>query len=129
MSELPATPDGPPYRLSCHCGAVRIEVDAPLEKLLACNCSTCRRFGAIHWYVPSSKVRLMEQREALSTYVWRAVHEGHHFCRTCGTSLMRTGYPDGVVALNACCIDGVDPFQLEVERWDGRARMPPGPLR
>ncbi|MFT6398916.1 MAG: hypothetical protein ACJAYU_003678, partial [Bradymonadia bacterium] len=33
--------------------------------------------------------------------IWRFVHEGHHFCPTCGSSIMRTGYPEGVVAINA----------------------------
>ncbi|MCB9780123.1 MAG: GFA family protein [Alphaproteobacteria bacterium] len=118
-----------PTRLSCHCGAISLEVDAPVERLLQCNCSTCRRFGAIHWYVPADKVRMLEQSRPLSTYAWRHVHEGHHFCGTCGSSVMRTGYPDGVIALNACCIEQVDIFSLPVERFDGRTKMPPGITR
>lgn len=119
---------GPPYRLSCHCNAIRLEVDAPLEGLLQCNCSTCRRFGAIHWYVKAEKVKMLEERCGLSTYLFRDVNEGHGFCSTCGTSILRTGYPDGVVSLNACCIEAVDIFELEVERFDGRSEMPPGVL-
>ncbi|MEM1370090.1 MAG: hypothetical protein AAGG02_19210 [Cyanobacteria bacterium P01_H01_bin.15] len=41
---------------------------------------------------------------------------------------MRTGYPNGVVALNACCIEEVDIFAIEVERFDGRTKMKPGIL-
>lgn len=117
-----------PYSLSCHCGSIRLEVDADLEGLLQCNCSTCRRFGAIHWYVPASSVRLLDERRSMATYVWRHVNEGHCFCPTCGTSIMRTGYPDGVVALNACCIDEVDIFALDIKRFDGRTEMQPGIL-
>jgi len=117
-----------PLSLSCHCGAIRLEVDAKLEKLVQCNCSTCRRFGAIHWYVDASKVRLVDEKRSLSTYVWRFVHEGHCFCPTCGTSIMRTGYPNGVVALNACCVEEIDIFELELERYDGRTKIPPGVL-
>ncbi len=117
-----------PHRLSCHCGSIRLEVDAVLEKLLQCNCSTCRRFGAIHWYVDSAKVSLLEPKRPMSTYAWRFVHEGHHVCPTCGTSLFRSGYPDGVIAVNACCIEEVDIFELEVERFDGRTKIPPGVL-
>lgn len=120
-------PSTRPYALSCHCGAIRLTVDAELTGLRQCNCSTCRRFGAVHWYVPAAAVHLVTQRAALSTYAWQFVHEGHHFCGTCGTSIMRTGYPDGRVALNACCIEGVDIFALDVERFDGRTRIPPGP--
>lgn len=101
---------------------------APLEGLLSCNCSTCRRFGAIHWYVDPATVTLVEEKRPLSTYVWRAVHEGHHFCGTYGTSMMRTGYPNGHVALNAATIEGVDPYTLDVERFDGRTKIPPGVL-
>ena len=41
---------------------------------------------------------------------------------------MRTGYPNQVVAINARCLENVDVFDLEVERYDGRKEMPPGPL-
>ena len=33
-----------PYTLSCHCGNIRFEVDAELENVGECNCSTCRHF-------------------------------------------------------------------------------------
>jgi len=115
-------------KMSCHCGAIRLEVDAELDELLQCNCSTCRRFGAIHWYVDSSKVTLLDRKQSLATYVWRGLHEGHHFCPTCGASIMRTGYPNGTIALNAGCIEGIDIFELDVPRFDGRTKIPPGVL-
>jgi hypothetical protein len=117
-----------PYALSCHCGAVRLQVDAELADLVECNCSTCRRSGFIHWKVPAKLVRLVTQKTGLSTYVWREINEGHHFCPTCGTAVLRTGYSDDRVSLNARCLEGVDVFELEVERHDGRTHMPPGPL-
>ena len=117
-----------PYRLSCHCGTVRYEVDAELENLLQCNCSTCRRFGAIHWYVNPARVTLLTPKIGMGTYLWQDCHGGHQFCTTCGTSIMRSGYPNGVIALNACMIEEVDVFALEVERYDGRTQMPPGVL-
>lgn len=117
-----------PHQLSCHCGAIRLEVDAELNDLRQCNCSTCRRFGAIHWYVDSATVHLLDQKRSMTTYVWKEVHEGHLFCSTCGTSIMRTGYPDGTIALNACCIEEVDIYELDVEQFDGRTQMPPGVL-
>ncbi len=117
-----------PYRLSCHCGAIRLEVDAELDDLTQCNCSTCRRFGAIHWYVQASAVTMRDEKRGLSSYSWRFIHEEHRFCGTCGTSIMRTGYPNGVVALNACTIEGVDIFALDAKRFDGRTKIPPGVL-
>ena len=117
------------HTLTCHCGAIRFHVDAELDAVTQCNCSTCRRFGAWHWYVPASSVKLETESVALSGYNWRHLHEGHHFCGTCGTSIMRTGYPDGTIAVNACCIDGVDIFGLDVRRFDGHNKIPPGPAR
>ncbi|SDA40720.1 hypothetical protein SAMN03159448_00299 [Sinorhizobium sp. NFACC03] len=41
---------------------------------------------------------------------------------------MRGGYPDNKISINARCIEGVDVFTLEIERYDGRNDMFPGPL-
>lgn len=117
-----------PYRLSCHCNAVRIEVAADLTGLLECNCSTCRRSGFLHWKVRADQVTLLSEKQVLSTYVWRGLTEGHHFCPTCGTAIMRSGYPGDRVSLNARCIENIDIFTLEIARYDGRNDMPPGPL-
>ena len=115
--------------LSCHCERVRLVVrDTPTD-LLQCNCSTCRRFGAIHWYVSSKSIELLSAPTSLTHYSPSAIGETHGFCPTCGSSILRTGYPDGVVALNACCIEEVDIFELDVKRFDGRCEMPPGVTR
>lgn len=118
----------PPYALSCHCGSIRLEVDAELGAVTECNCSTCRRSGFLHWKVASDAVRLMTERGRLSTYVWRDIAAGHHFCPTCGIAIARTGYPGGIISVNARCIEGIDVFTLEVRRYDGRNEMPPGAL-
>ncbi|MGE6781142.1 hypothetical protein ACQKGL_01320 [Ensifer adhaerens] len=40
-----------PYRLSCHCGDIAVEVDEEITGLVDCNCTTCRRSGFLHWTV------------------------------------------------------------------------------
>jgi hypothetical protein len=82
----------------------------------------------LHWKVPSNVVKLKTERVALSTYAWRDITGAHHFCPTCGTALLRTGYPDERVSVNARCIEEVDVFTLRVRRYDGRNEMPPGVL-
>ena len=114
-----------PYSLSCHCGAIRMVVDADLRGLVECNCSTCGRSGFVHWKVPVEAVRLVTQKVRLSAYVWRDADGGHHFCPTCGTAMYRTGYRDRL-SVNARCLEGVDVFNLDIGRYDGRALMPPG---
>jgi hypothetical protein len=117
-----------PYKLSCHCGAIRFEVDAELAGLLECNCSSCRRHGFLHWKVPATAVTLLTERVRLSAYVWRDLDGAHQFCPSCGTPIVRTGYTGGNVSINARCVEGIDVFALEVRRYDGRNHMPPGPL-
>jgi len=111
--------------LSCHCGRIRLEIKAELGVVRECNCSTCAKMGYLSWRVRHDEVRLVTPRSGLSTYVWRAIDEGHHFCPTCGVTIARTG-PDGYFTLNARCLEDVDVFALEVERFDGRSRMPGG---
>src|ERR1700689_231905 len=115
-----------PHALSCHCGAIRLEVEAELTGLVECNCSTCARTGFLHWKVPAAALRLVTASRNLSTYVWRVITEGHHFCPTCGVAMMRSGYPNGAVSINARCLDDVDVFTLAVRHYDGRHDMPPG---
>jgi hypothetical protein len=116
-----------PYMLTCHCGAIRLEVDAELTGLLECNCSTCARAGFTRWKVSVEAVRLVTQKCGLSTYHWQDADGGLHFCPTCGTTMLRTGYRDGHIAVNARCLEGSDIFAFEVVRYDGRNLMPPGP--
>ncbi|MGH6922291.1 MAG: GFA family protein [Propylenella sp.] len=112
-----------PHALSCHCGAIRFEVDAELADLVECNCSTCARHSFLHWKVPVEAVRLVTQNVRISTYLWRDAAGGHHFCPVCGTAMMRTGYQTGV-SLNARCIEGVDIFELKTRRYDGLREIP-----
>jgi hypothetical protein len=116
-----------PYKLSCHCGQIRFEVDAELGPLTECNCSTCRRHGYLHWKVKLADVRLLDEKRTMSVYLWRDV-TGHQFCPICGTGMLCTGYPGDRVSVNARCIEDIDVFALTVQRYDGRNDMPPGPL-
>ena len=78
--------------LSCHCGAVRLETNAELGELTECNCSTCGRHGFLHWKMKPEQVRLVTPRIGLSTYNWRDIDGGQHFCKTCGVAIVRTGF-------------------------------------
>src|SRR5215472_17021442 len=100
--------------LSCNCGAIRLETNAELGPVGMGNCSKCARSGMLGWPVDRESVRLATPRSGLSTYVWRFVDEGLHFCPTCGTSMCATA-PDGYFVLNAACIDGLDIHTLTIQ--------------
>jgi hypothetical protein len=34
-------------KITCHCGAVAIEVPHPPDTLTNCDCSICRRYGTL----------------------------------------------------------------------------------
>jgi hypothetical protein len=60
----------PTYRGSCDCGRVRFEVDAQLDHVRACDCSICRRRGALNHRVPKENLRLLTPWEDLTLYQW-----------------------------------------------------------
>ena len=65
---------------SCHCGAVRIAVPRAPEWLTSCNCSICRRTGALVAYYRPDEVRVEGQT---ATYVTGDRFILFHFCATC----------------------------------------------
>ncbi len=113
--------------IACHCRRVRIAVRAPIDRVTECNYSTCGKSGFLSWKVAASTTTLLTEKAGLSTYIWHDVEGGLHFCPICGVSMIRTGYPDGIVSLNARALVGVDVFTLPIVRYDGRNDMPPGP--
>ena len=69
---------------SCHCGAVKIEIDAELTDVTDCNCSICRLYGALWAYYALDQVRLAFPPGSTDVYMWddRAIE--FHRCRECG---------------------------------------------
>jgi len=66
---------------SCHCGAVRWQFLATPESATACNCTACRRYGALWAYdYEDEGIRVSGPTRA---YV-RGTSLGFHFCPECG---------------------------------------------
>ena len=68
---------------SCHCGKIRIEVEAAPEKVTDCNCSICRRYGTLWAYYPPRQVRIIEDVPT-QTYQWDDRSLYFHRCAECG---------------------------------------------
>ena len=112
---------------SCHCGAIAFDVIAELGAVTACNCSMCQRKGVLMWFVPRAALALRTPAEAMRTYRFNTHKIAHHFCPTCGIhpfgeATDPAGEP--VAAVNARCLEGIDVDALEVNHFDGRARIP-----
>jgi hypothetical protein len=113
----------PIHKGSCHCGAVRFEVDLPngLVNPRHCNCSLCRRRGAVAASVPLNGLKIIEGAEHLRLYPFNTKKAKHYFCSICGiyTHHQRRSNPDQF-GFNVGCLEGVDPFDLdEIPVYDG----------
>ncbi len=109
------------YHGSCHCGAIRFEVEASRKiKCGDCNCSICEKAGYLHLIVPASKFRLLQGESAITTYTWGTGVAKHTFCKTCGIKpfYVPRSNPDGY-DINVRCLD-VDLADVTIEPFDGR---------
>ena len=112
------------YQGSCHCGRIRFEAEGSLEKVMECNCSICRKRGALHWFVTRENFRLLTSADDMATYTFNKHQIKHRFCPRCGCAPYGEGLaPTGqyTFAINARCLDGVDLSSLKVGHFDGRS--------
>lgn len=54
---------------TCHCGAVRIEIPRRPKEVTNCNCSVCRRLGALWAYYDARTVKVVGHPERTSEYI------------------------------------------------------------
>ncbi|HDM8224542.1 TPA: GFA family protein [Vibrio campbellii] len=111
------------HQLSCHCGKVQIELSLPngIEKPRRCDCSMCRRRGAIVASVPLNGIRIIQGEDALKLYQFNTNSAKHFFCGECGiyTHHQRRSNPSEY-GYNVGCLEGVNPYELvEIEVMDG----------
>ena len=110
---------------SCHCGKVKFEVEGEIDSGLACNCSICRRKGALMWFVPRAALRLRTPASDMASYTFNKHVIEHRFCPTCGIHPYGEGKaPDGtaMAAVNVRCIEGIDLATVPVTHYDGRSK-------
>ena len=69
---------------SCHCGAVKLEVELAPAQVTECNCSICRRYGALWAYYSPAQVRVIANDMATDRYLWGSKSIDFHRCRHCG---------------------------------------------
>ncbi len=108
------------YQGACHCGAVKFEVQTTLSPALRCNCSLCRRKGAVMAAVAPEHFTLLSGEEYLTLYQFNTRVAQHYFCKVCGIyTFHRPRTNPNIYRVNVGCLEGVDPFALEVGLNDG----------
>ncbi|AUD58390.1 aldehyde-activating protein [Shewanella sp. Pdp11] len=113
----------PKHTASCHCGAVVLELSLPngIENPRRCDCSICRRKGAIVGSVPLAGIKILKGEDVLKCYEFNTKTAKHYFCSNCGiyTHHQRRSNPHEY-GYNIGCLEGVNPYELgEVPTNDG----------
>ena len=110
-------------KASCHCGAVQLELDLPngIEEPRRCDCSMCRRRGAIAASVKLDGLKIIAGADKLRLYQFNTMTAKHYFCSICGiyTHHRKRSNPNEY-GYNVACLEDVNPFDLgEVPTMDG----------
>ena len=109
---------------SCHCGSVRICIPRTPRTLTECNCSICRRYGALWAYFNASEVTIKGVRTSTASYLWGDRSIRFVRCRQCGcvTHWQEARTPrSGRMGVNARNL-GPDIVQkIRIRRLDGAA--------
>ena len=71
----------PKHKATCHCGGVEFELDLPegLVDVRRCDCSLCRRRGAIAASIPLSGIKIIKGEHLLSLYQFNTKTAKHYF--------------------------------------------------
>ena len=105
----------PVHKGQCHCGSVQfsVKLDNGLVDPRRCNCSMCRRRGAVVASVELKDLTIDKGEDVLSLYQFNTHTAKHYFCSKCGiyTHHQRRSNPT-LYAFNIACLEGVDPFVL-----------------
>ena len=77
-----------PYRGACLCATVRYEIDGPLEMMVHCHCSMCRKHHGASFATfvsaPLVGFRWISGKDNIASY--KSSDKGQRsFCRTCGS--------------------------------------------
>lgn len=113
----------PIHKASCHCGAVELELELPdgIVDPRRCDCSMCKRRGAIVATVAEEGLRVLHGQSVLRSYQFNTRTAVHYFCTRCGvyTHHRRRSNPNEF-GYNVGCLAGVNPFELDpVDTSDG----------
>jgi hypothetical protein len=99
---------------------VTFEVRANLDYVLDCNCSLCRRRGALWHPASESELRILTGESDLTLYQFNTKTAKHYFCSYCGVHpFTRPRLDPSRWGVNVRCLDGVDLSSIAVRPFDG----------
>ena len=109
------------YKGGCHCGRITFQARARLDYVVDCNCSICRRTGALWHPAAEPDLQVLGGEADLVLYQFNTKTAKHYFCRHCGIHpFIRPRLDPNRWAFNVRCIDGVGLSSLKVVPFDGQ---------
>lgn len=109
------------YNGSCHCGRVRFRLSTQLDNVVVCDCSICRKRGALIHKVEDGALEILTPLDELTTYKFHSNVATDYFCPTCGIlPFRRPRLAPHAWAVNARCLDDVDLDAIPVKRVHGK---------
>ena len=123
LREVDGIPIKAKHKASCHCGSVAFELDLPdgLIDVRRCDCSLCRRRGAIVASIPLSGIKILKGEKLLKLYQFNTRTAKHYFCSNCGiyTHHQRRSNP-AQYGFNVSCLEGINPLKIQgISIYDG----------
>ena len=108
------------YTGSCHCGDVKFEVDLELDHVRVCDCSICRKRGALNHRVTDEQIRVLTPLDEMTLYQWHTKTAKDYFCPRCGIlPFRRPRTAPELWTVNVRCLDDVDLNELPVRDVHG----------
>lgn len=109
-------------KAACHCGAVKFETAAPPTWVLDCNCTICRRYGALWAYLRGREpveLTLKPDPASTETYSWGDKDIAFHRCKVCGCMTHMVATESGeIYGVNTRMMVGLDPASVTVRQID-----------
>ena len=103
-------------KLKCHCGAIEanINVAEDFEKILRCNCSLCKRKGAVMSMVKNENFKITKGEDKLKLYQFHTKVAKHYFCSICGIYTHHNPRSNpAMTGFNLGCLDDINTFELK----------------
>lgn len=112
------------YHGACHCGQNKFLVNMRLDHVRRCDCSVCKKRGALNHRVPKEALTLLTPWDNLSLYQWGSKTAKDFFCAQCGILLFRRpsdpskaelaqgALPFDGWAINVRCLENIDLSRL-----------------
>ncbi|MBQ4835358.1 GFA family protein [Pseudoalteromonas luteoviolacea] len=78
------------YKASCLCNAVQLEINGPIESIIHCHCSLCRKSSgtayATNGFIATSSLKIVTGEELIQSYAFKPGRL-RHFCSRCASPL------------------------------------------